>query len=69
MSSPAATTDPLPHLLEISNLLNTGLSEEALVALQALIAAGATPEALVAVVQEMRKEAAENEANETKTTK
>ena len=50
-------------LLQISNLLNTGLSAESLTALQSLIAAGASPEALVAVVKELRKEKAENDAS------
>lgn len=62
-SDGAVLPDDMTALLQISNLLNTGLSAESLTALQSLIAAGASPEALVAVVKELRKEKAENDAS------
>jgi hypothetical protein len=59
---PQQEPSPLPTLLTISNLLNTGLSESSLQALHALVAAGAKPEALVAVVKELRREKEEKGA-------
>lgn len=43
---------------EISDLLNTGLDEESLQICVQLLEAGVNPEALAAVVQELRKETA-----------
>eukprot|EP00968_Pinguiococcus_pyrenoidosus_P027786 scaffold7468_cov277-Pinguiococcus_pyrenoidosus.AAC.1 len=41
---------------EISSILNTGLSEEALAILMQLCEAGVNPEALAAVVKELRQD-------------
>ena len=58
-------------LFEISNILNTGLDRETLSILLNLCEAGVHPEALAAVVKELRREAAavqlEEEASETTT--
>jgi mitotic-spindle organizing protein 1 len=43
---------------EISDLLNTGLDEETLQVCVQLLEAGVNPEALAAVVQELRRETA-----------
>lgn len=43
---------------EISDLLNTGLEEETLQICVQLLEAGVNPEALAAVVQELRRETA-----------
>jgi mitotic-spindle organizing protein 1 len=47
-----------PDLLEISNILNTGLDRETLAILVNLCESGVHPEALAAVVKELRREAA-----------
>lgn len=44
---------------ELSRLLNTGLDRDTLAILMALIQKGVNPEALAAVVKDLRKEAAE----------
>ena len=58
-------------LFEISNILNTGLDRETLSILLNLCEAGVHPEALAAVVKELRREAAavqlEEEGSETTT--
>ena len=60
MSSTSAPSDPLPVLTEISSILNTGLPPSSLSALLSLVEAGVSPEAIVAVVEELRKESASN---------
>jgi len=45
-------------LLELSNLLNTGLDRESLAILVSLCENGVNPEALAMVVKELRREAA-----------
>ncbi|RLN49214.1 hypothetical protein BBJ29_009596 [Phytophthora kernoviae] len=44
---------------ELSRLLNTGLDRDTLAILMALIQKGVNPEALAAVVKDLRKDAAE----------
>ncbi|EJU06409.1 hypothetical protein DACRYDRAFT_45380 [Dacryopinax primogenitus] len=48
----------LDTLFDLSQLLNTGLDRETLATCVELIERGTNPEALAAVVQEMRKEKA-----------
>ena len=48
--------ESLDTLLEISNLLNTGLDAESLQICVKLCEAGVNPEALAAVVKELRRE-------------
>jgi len=55
-------------LLEISNILNTGLDRETLSILVNLCEAGVHPEALAAVVKELRREAAAIELEEETST-
>ena len=50
--------------MEISNLLNTGLDAETLAICVKLCETGVNPEALAAVVKELRREAAALQANE-----
>ena len=45
-------------LMEISNLLNTGLDSETLVLCVKLCEAGVNPEALASVIEELRRESA-----------
>lgn len=53
------TTKPISlALVEISKLLNTGLDPESLAICVKLCEAGVNPEALASVVQELRREAA-----------
>lgn len=56
MTSMAANT--MEDLFEISNILNTGLDRDTLSILVNLCEAGVHPEALAAVVKELRREAA-----------
>ncbi|KAK9806964.1 hypothetical protein WJX72_008763 [[Myrmecia] bisecta] len=58
-------SEALEIVYEISNLLDTGLSKEELSILIALIENGVNPEALAAVVQEVRREAAVLQAART----
>ena len=53
-----AVRDTLDTLMEISNLLNTGLDVETLATCVKLCEAGVHPEALAAVLKELRREAA-----------
>ena len=53
-------------LLEMSNILNTGLDRETLTILVGLCEAGVHPEALAAVVKELRRESAAIAAEEEK---
>jgi mitotic-spindle organizing protein 1 len=48
---------PLSVIFEISKLLNTGLDRETLAILVSLCESGVNPEALGAVVKELRREA------------
>ncbi|GMI12698.1 hypothetical protein TrLO_g15688 [Triparma laevis f. longispina] len=56
MSAPSSSYDPLDAVNEISDILNTGLDRTALKAIMDLVESGVAPEALVAVVEELRKE-------------
>ncbi|CAB4001825.1 mitotic-spindle organizing 1 [Paramuricea clavata] len=51
-------------LMEMSNLLNTGLDSETLVLCVKLCEAGVNPEALASVIRELRRESAAVKANE-----
>lgn len=53
-----AARETLDTLMEISNLLNTGLDSESLAICVKLCEAGVNPEALAAVVKELRRESA-----------
>jgi len=57
MSNVAQAQEVLETLHEVSNLLNTGLDRETLSILLSLCELGVNPEALVAVVNELRREA------------
>ena len=52
-------------MYELSRLLNTGLDRDTLAILMALIQKGVNPEALAAVVKDLRKESAESAATAT----
>jgi mitotic-spindle organizing protein 1 len=52
---------------ELSRLLNTGLDRDTLAILMALIQKGVNPEALAAVVKDLRKDAAEHTQTLTQT--
>ncbi|RDX54219.1 hypothetical protein OH76DRAFT_1430963 [Lentinus brumalis] len=54
----SAAEETLNTLFDISQLLNTGLDKETLVTCVGLIEAGVNPEALAAVIQELRRESA-----------
>ena len=54
----------MDDLMEMSDILNTGLDRETLRVLVALCEAGVHPEALAAVVKELRREAADIAAEE-----
>ncbi|KZO98196.1 hypothetical protein CALVIDRAFT_479002 [Calocera viscosa TUFC12733] len=54
----ASAQQTLDTLYDISQLLNTGLDRETLATCVEMIERGTNPEALAAVVQEMRKEKA-----------
>ena len=56
--APPSTDNALDTLHEISTLLETGLDKETLAILVALCEQGVNPEALAAVVKELRREAA-----------
>ena len=62
MSAPQPATRPreqtLDMLYDISQLLQTGLDRETLAVLVGLTESGVNPEALAAVVRELRREAA-----------
>ncbi|OSD05516.1 hypothetical protein PYCCODRAFT_1362241 [Trametes coccinea BRFM310] len=51
-----AAEETLNTLFDISQLLNTGLDKETLATCVGLIESGVNPEALAAVVQELRRE-------------
>ncbi|XP_013410601.1 mitotic-spindle organizing protein 1 [Lingula anatina] len=50
--------ETMDTLLEISNLLNTGLDAETLAICVSLCESGVNPEALATVIQELRRESA-----------
>ncbi|OCH96225.1 hypothetical protein OBBRIDRAFT_765717 [Obba rivulosa] len=52
----ASVQQTLDTLYDISQLLNTGLDKETLATCVTMIEGGASPEALAAVVQELRRE-------------
>ncbi|TFK86980.1 hypothetical protein K466DRAFT_131864 [Polyporus arcularius HHB13444] len=54
----SAAEETLNTLFDISQLLNTGLDKETLATCVGLIEAGVNPEALAAVIQELRRESA-----------
>ncbi|EIW58604.1 uncharacterized protein TRAVEDRAFT_47747 [Trametes versicolor FP-101664 SS1] len=54
----SAAEETLNTLHDISQLLNTGLDKETLATCVGLIESGVNPEALAAVVQELRRESA-----------
>eukprot|EP00795_Rhopilema_esculentum_P012845 gene12845-3591_t len=54
----AAARETLDTLMEMSNLLNTGLDSESLSICVKLIEAGVNPEALALVIKELRREGA-----------
>jgi len=58
MQSAQRATEALNIVSEISNILDTGLDRETLSICISLIEAGVNPEALAAVVRELRREAA-----------
>ncbi|KAI8996594.1 mitotic-spindle organizing gamma-tubulin ring associated-domain-containing protein [Trametes punicea] len=52
----SAAEETLNTLFDISQLLNTGLDKETLATCVGLIEGGVNPEALAAVIQELRRE-------------
>jgi len=56
--------EALDVLEEIATVMDCGLDRQALDALVELVEAGVSPEALVAVVEELRKEKAEKNQSE-----
>ncbi|GAB9463418.1 hypothetical protein Gpo141_00000880 [Globisporangium polare] len=54
----ATRSEVMETVYELSRLLNTGLDRETLAILMALIQKGVNPEALAAVVKDLRKDAA-----------
>jgi mitotic-spindle organizing protein 1 len=57
--------EALGIVCELSNILGTGLDRETLAILVSLLETGVNPEALAAVVRELRKEAATLKAGGT----
>lgn len=58
MQTAQKATEALDILFEISNILDTGLDKETLSILVGLCESGINPEALAAVVKELRRETA-----------
>mmetsp|Transcript_27322 Transcript_27322/g.67397 ORF Transcript_27322/g.67397 Transcript_27322/m.67397 type:complete len:82 (+) Transcript_27322:87-332(+) len=54
----ADAAETLDVLFEMSNLLNTGMDKQSLAICVELLESGVNPEALAAVVKELRREAA-----------
>ncbi|EJF64276.1 mitotic-spindle organizing gamma-tubulin ring associated-domain-containing protein [Dichomitus squalens] len=52
----SAAEETLNTLFDMSQLLNTGLDKETLATCVSLIESGVNPEALAAVIQELRRE-------------
>ncbi|CAH0518801.1 unnamed protein product [Peronospora belbahrii] len=61
----ASRAEVMETVYELSCLLNTGLDRDTLAILMALIQKGVNPEALAAVVKDLRKEAAEQQQQQT----
>ncbi|KAH7488330.1 hypothetical protein PRIC1_007553 [Phytophthora ramorum] len=61
----ASRAEVMETVYELSRLLNTGLDRDTLAILMALIQKGVNPEALAAVVKDLRKDAAEEQQAET----
>ncbi|ETI34468.1 hypothetical protein, variant [Phytophthora nicotianae CJ01A1] len=61
----ASRAEVMETVYELSRLLNTGLDRDTLAILMALIQKGVNPEALAAVVKDLRKDAAEQQRTET----
>ncbi|KAI0664224.1 mitotic-spindle organizing gamma-tubulin ring associated-domain-containing protein [Cubamyces menziesii] len=61
----SAAEETLNTLYDISQLLNTGLDRETLATCVGLIESGVNPEALAAVIQELRREGAATRATRT----
>ncbi|KAI0352389.1 hypothetical protein OH77DRAFT_1428683 [Trametes cingulata] len=61
----SAAEETLNTLFDISQLLNTGLDKETLATCVSLIESGVNPEALAAVIQELRRESAAMKASRT----
>ncbi|KAI9911899.1 hypothetical protein PsorP6_008889 [Peronosclerospora sorghi] len=55
----ASSAEVMETVYELSRLLNTGLDRDTLAILMALIQKGVNPEALAAVVKDLRKDAEE----------
>ncbi|KAG3120549.1 hypothetical protein PI124_g2464 [Phytophthora idaei] len=60
----ASRAEVMETVYELSRLLNTGLDRDTLAILMALIQKGVNPEALAAVVKDLRKDAAEQQQAE-----
>ncbi|CAH0480883.1 unnamed protein product [Peronospora belbahrii] len=63
----ASRAEVMETVYELSCLLNTGLDRDTLAILMALIQKGVNPEALAAVVKDLRKEAAEQQQQQQQT--
>ncbi|KAG7392294.1 Mitotic-spindle organizing protein 1 [Phytophthora pseudosyringae] len=61
----ASRAEVMETVYELSRLLNTGLDRDTLAILMALIQKGVNPEALAAVVKDLRKDAAEQQQQQT----
>lgn len=61
-----AAQQTLDTLFDISQLLNTQLDKETLATCVGMIESGVNPEALAAVIQELRRESAELGATDTR---
>ncbi|KAE8906118.1 hypothetical protein PF005_g6708 [Phytophthora fragariae] len=61
----ASRAEVMETVYELSRLLNTGLDRDTLAILMALIQKGVNPEALAAVVKDLRKDAAEQHQQQT----
>ena len=59
-----AARETIDTLMDISNLLNTGLDSETLAICIKLCEAGVNPEALAAVLKELRRESAALQAQD-----
>ncbi|KAI0642159.1 mitotic-spindle organizing gamma-tubulin ring associated-domain-containing protein [Trametes meyenii] len=61
----SAAEETLNTLFDISQLLNTGLDKETLATCVGLIESGVNPEALAAVIQELKRESAATKTSRT----
>ncbi|KAI0675731.1 mitotic-spindle organizing gamma-tubulin ring associated-domain-containing protein [Trametes maxima] len=61
----SAAEETLNTLFDISQLLNTGLDKETLATCVGLIESGVNPEALAAVIQELKRESAVTKTSRT----